>query len=161
MTSNWYKKAAKLDDEGTDGSIFYPDGDYAPDKADFTEIPFEWLRPIKNGRLTNSFNSLLSNLEKMHPHISKARIAHSINIGATNYLMDQCDKYPNHNMMINDLGYDCAGILSKSPVKNHYDYRDADEIGSDYFANESDKISEIVTRKMQQYLSNSRRKRGN
>lgn len=147
MINNWYKKAAKLDDEGTDGSIFERGGDYAPNKADFTEVPFEWVRPIKNGRLTESMNTLLSKLQEIYPHISAGQIASSVNLGITMALKEECDKHESRDVMLHQLGYDCSSVLSKGPFGGS-----SGNFYSPASAEESDKIANMVARKLRNYF---------
>lgn len=134
---------------GYDGSIFNPNSDYAPEKADFVEMPFDWVKIIDNGELSNRLRFLHDRLSKIYyPHLPSSVVAKAINIGVTNYLNDICadiDEENNSNHIYpDDFNLNCKKALAESPVQ--FESYDGD--------NSSNSISSLVYEKLGSYFGN-------
>jgi hypothetical protein len=143
--SNWYKVAMpKLDESGPDGSVFGSptnapqDAPYAPNKADFVEAPFEWLKPVNDGELEKRMNVILKSLTVRFPHLPQAAIAHSVNNGVTMYLNAHC-----YNKEFSEnAGFDCSDVLLNSPSHDQ-------TVNSSF---EPDEVAKIVYEKLDGYF---------
>jgi len=131
-----------LIDRDIDGGIFDSGRAYAPDKADFVELPFEWLAVIHNGDLSRRLNFMLDGLVQRYPHLPAAKIAESINVGVTKHLREICDN-SNNSVYADKIDFDCSSVLSSSPIFT----------GDSNYASNMDELASIVQDKMGGYFN--------